>query len=635
MCGIVALLSLDGHRPPDEPTLQAMTRALRHRGPDDEGFALMGPAALGHRRLSVIDLATGRQPQFNEDGSEAIVFNGEIYNFPQLRPGLERAGHRFATRSDTEVIVHLYEDAGVECLDRMNGMFAFALWDSGRRRLFCARDRMGKKPLYYAVADGTLAVASELKALFKHPAVSRQIDPKALSAYLAFEYVPAPMAIARGVAKLMAGHFFVVSLDCPPRETADIRQTPYWDIPFDPQPRPDEQIAAELIERLRRAVERRLISDVPLGVFLSGGIDSSSIVAMMAELRSPKDIKTFTIAFQEPSFDESAHARRVAEHFGTDHHEQTMPARAALEVLPEVAHTLDEPFADPSIMPTYLLCRFTRQHVTVALGGDGGDELFAGYDPFQAHVLGRWAARLPAAVRRALGAAIACMPTNYKNINLNFVIKHFLTGLDLPIQRRHFGWLGSFPPSAQRALLAPEALAQIDPEEAFAMADWHWKQCPTDDELHRVIYQYCKLYLQDDILVKMDRASMAHGLEARAPMLDREFVEWVGTAPSNRKLRGLTKKYILKRAMEGRLPPDIIRRRKKGFGMPIGEWLCGPLRSYMEDRLGEKSLAALGLFRPQPVRRLIDEHLARKFDNRKELWTLLTLVEWFRQYGGG
>ncbi|MCX7014710.1 MAG: asparagine synthase (glutamine-hydrolyzing) [Candidatus Sumerlaeota bacterium] len=634
MCGIVAWLSLDGRRPVDRPTLEAMTRALQHRGPDDEGFFCDGPVGLGHRRLSIIDLAGGHQPLSNEDGSKTIVFNGEVYNFLDLRPELERAGHRFATRTDTEAMVHLYEEAGVECVRRFNGMFAFALWDAEKRRLFCARDRMGKKPLYYTVVDGALLVASELKALFRHPRVSRRIDPKALSAYLAFEYVPSPMAIVEGVAKLEGGHYFVVDLDRPPSRTADVEQVRYWDIPFRPVERPDDVIAGELIEHLRRAVERRLISDVPLGVFLSGGIDSSAIVSMMTDICEPKNIKTFTIAFQESTFDESPYARRVAEYFGVDHSEESMPALRALDILPEVARTLDEPMADSSILPTALLCEFTRRHVTVALGGDGGDELFAGYDPFQALVAGRWAARAPRWLRSAAAAALERAPVSYRNMNPGFILKHFLKGLDLPPSQRLFGWMGSFLPAAQREILAPEVLAAIRPEEAFSAADAHWRHCPAEaDALHRYIYQYCKLYLQDDILVKVDRASMAYSLEARAPMLDPEFVEWVGTVPSNRKLRGLTKKYILKRAMEGRLPPDIIHRRKKGFGIPLSAWMRGPLRTHLEDRLGERSLNALGLFRPHPIRRLATEHLAGARDHRKLLWTLLCLVEWFRVYG--
>jgi len=609
-----------------------MTRSLSHRGPDDEGYSFMGPAALGHRRLSVIDIAGGSQPMRSADGALAVAHNGEIYNFQDLRDDLQKTGLQFSTQSDTEVVLQSYAQHGVDCLEQFNGMFAFAIWDASRRRLFCARDRMGQKPLYYTVIDGEFAVASELKALMRHPRLRRQIDYRALSAYLALESVPAPMSILRGVAKLQPGHYFCVDLDNPPDSTESIEQVRYWDIPFAPRERPDSEIARELTESLGRAVERRLISDVPLGVFLSGGIDSSAVVAMMAELREGKDIKTFNIAFEEASFDESSYAQQVARHFGTDHYEERMSARRLLDIMPRVADTLCEPFADPSIMPMYLLCEFTRKHVTVALGGDGNDELFAGYDPFQAHPVGRWVGRLPRAALRALARAAHWLPTSRRNISLDFMIKRFLEGVVQAPSRRHCAWLGSFPPDWQRELLAPDVLAEIDPDVAYAMPDVHWGAAQNADDLHRVIYQYCKMYLQDDILVKTDRASMAHGLEARAPMLDHEFVEWAGTVPSNRKLRRLTKKYIFKKAMKGFLPGDTIERRKKGFGIPIAEWFRGPLRSHIEARLGEKSIAEMGLFRPEAVRKTIDDHLSGKRDNRKEIWTLLSFVEWHRRY---
>ncbi len=634
MCGIAGILCLDPQRQPARDALEAMTRCLRHRGPDDEGLLIKAPVGLGHRRLSIIDVAGGHQPLSNEDGSVSIVYNGEIYNFAELRRELEKAGHRFATHSDTETIIHAYEQYGTDCLQRFNGMFAFALWDARQRRLFCARDRMGQKPFYYTITNGQFLFASEMKAFYCHPDFKPRISPTALSAYLAFEYVPAPMTILEGVAKLQPGHWFSLELDHTPLQTQDVVQRSYWDIHFAPRERSDEELSRELLEHLQRAVERRLISEVPLGVFLSGGIDSSAIVAMMARLRESKDIKTFTISFDEPSFDESAYARRVAEYFGADHYVQPLRASAIPETLPDVASILDEPFADPSIMPTFLLSKFTREHVTVALGGDGGDELFAGYDPFAAHAAGRLAACLPRPIRAASMAAAGWLPTSHSNISLDFKVKRFLRGVDFPAPQRHWAWLGSFTPAMQRQILSPELLKQVDVEKAYAVADQYWQNCAGADDLNRTIYQYCKLYLQDDIHVKVDRASMAHGLEARAPMMDHEFVEWAATVPSNQKLHGSMRKYILKKALRGVIPDDIIARRKKGFGMPIGQWFRGPLKQHLQEKLSLESLSRTGFFRTEKVQSLVDAHLANRRDNRKELWTLLMFMEWFERYGG-
>jgi asparagine synthase (glutamine-hydrolysing) len=603
-----------------------MAHELEHRGPDDHGFYVGeyddGVAVgLGFRRLSIIDLATGNQPIANEDGSVQLVFNGEVYNYRELRGELQARGHRFATDADSETIVHLYEDFGIGCLERLNGMFAFALWDEARRELVLARDRFGKKPLYYAEVGGSLLFGSEIKALLRHPRCPDRLDQESLARYLALEYVPAPRSIFDGVRKLPGGHVL---------RWRDGRATVerYWELPVGEQP--SEASDDELVEafrlRLREAVRRRLVSDVPIGAFLSGGIDSSSIVAMMVEALPAGAVKTFSIGFAEPSFDESAHARRVAEHFGTDHHEDVFTSRVMLDVLPEVAGFLDEPLADASILPTYLLSRFTREHVTVALGGDGGDELLAGYPTFSADRIAR-AYVVPRLLHERVVVPLAdLLPVSTANFSFDFKLKRFLRGARLDGASRHAAWLGSFTPSEQRELLT------FRPGDALDEYRRAYDEAPTDDRVEKLIRLYASTYLQDDILAKVDRASMACSLEVRAPFLDMELVDFLATVPSRLKLRRLDTKHLLKRALAGTLPPGIAGRKKKGFGIPVAEWLKADLRSTLLDELSPSRLREQGLFQPAEAQRLIDEHLKGRRDNRKQLWTLLLFQLWHRRW---
>jgi asparagine synthase (glutamine-hydrolysing) len=629
MCGITGIADLGGPVAPE--VLRRMANSLRLRGPDDESYYIPAPKSggaavgFGFRRLSIIDLSGGRQPMSNEDGALWIVCNGEIYNHADLRVELEAKGHIFRTHSDIEVLLHLYEEHGPDCVTKANGMFALAIWDSKNQTLFLARDRLGKKPLYYRDTPARLIFGSEVKALLQHPECPRELDARNLSKYLAYEYVPSPHCIFKGIHKLPAGHWLTW-------KHGQTRVQRYWDLQFshDADERPENEMAEELRARFKEAVRRRLISDVPLGVFLSGGLDSSSVVAMMAELMPPSRIKTFAIGFEEKSFDESGHARRVARFFGTDHREQILQSRTLLDVLPEVAAFLDEPLADASIIPTYLLSKFTRQHVTVALGGDGGDELFAGYPTFQAHRMAGFY-KVPRVLHERLIRPLAeRLPVSNDNISFDFKVKRFLRGIGSRPEIRDQIWMGAFTPAEQRALLQGSA-PEIDGYEDILEAE---KNCGSRNSMERLIYLYCKFYLQDCILTKVDRASMACSLEARAPFLDYTFVEFINAMPFHLKLKGLKTKYILKKAMQDKLPAEILGRSKKGFGIPVGQWFRHELRDLLLDSLSESRIRRQGLFNPAEITRLVEEHLRGTKDNRKQLWTLFIFQLWHEHYGG-
>jgi len=624
MCGICGVVNHDRDRPVDPEVLARMTHTMAHRGPDDHGFYVDGPAGLGHRRLSIIDLEAGRQPMANEDETVWIVFNGEIYNCLELRDKLEARGHRFRTRSDTEVIVHAYEEYGSACVTLLNGMFAFAIWDARQSKLFAARDRVGIKPLYYASVDGAFLFSSELKAILAYPGVERRLDLAAVSQYLAFEYVPTPRTIFKGISKLPPGH----ALTMKHGQTTVER---YWDVSLGKSEtlpaRSGADYEAELRDALLESVRKELISDVPIGVLLSGGIDSSTVAAMMVEV-APGNVSSFSIAFEDRSFDESNHARLVARHLGTDHHEATLTAKMMLDLVPRIAEFLDEPLGDSSIIPTYLLSNFTRQHVKVALGGDGGDELFAGYSTLQAHRLMEVYRRaVPKVLRRGLIPwVVDKLPVSFDNISFDFKVRRFIAGQWAPPVERHHIWIGSFTGEQRRLLLrGPERNSRGDTEQVFGS---HLRACDAQELMNRILYCDIKLYLEGDILPKVDRASMANSLEVRVPLLNQTVLEFADTVPHAWKLRGLTTKYLLRRAAKGRLPASILKRGKKGFNMPVAKWLCGPLRALASDMLSEERLKREGLFNPAYVKSLMDDHLARRSDNRKLLWTLLVFELW-------
>lgn len=625
MCGICGIAHDDLNLAVEKGVLVEMNRRMIHRGPDDEGYFLDGPVGLAMRRLSIIDLVTGHQPMISEDGRVVVVCNGEIYNFRELKTDLAKLGYHFRTESDTEIIPYLYQEYGDEFLTRMNGMFGLALWDSGRRRLIIARDRMGKKPLYWTYHNGAFVFSSELKSLLQHPLINRTIDRVALAKYLAYEYIPAPKSIFEGVHKLQPGH--MLSLH---DGAVEIRK--YWDVPMDEfhHIHSEWEVVEELRGLLRRSVERRLVSDVPLGVFLSGGIDSSTVVSMMSEFRDPRSIKTFSIAFSEKSFDESSYARKVAEHFGTDHREETLTPDALISLLPEVTQFLDEPMADNSIIPTYALSKFTRKHVTVALGGDGGDELFAGYPTFQAERYSTLYRLIPRTLREHMIEPMArLMPVSDENISFDFKVKQFLKGAGISDPTRHFVWMGAFSPEEQLSLWCDAPPAPI-----FDDVEQYWRASHGGSYGNRLLYVYKKLYLQEDILVKVDRASMATSLEVRAPFLDPEVVEFVGRLPYSYKLRGLNLKYILKKTVRNGLPRGIAARAKKGFGVPVAKWFKKELKDVLLDELNESKIRREGYFKPEAISRLIDEHLRGKVDHRMKLWTLLIFELWLKKWGG-
>jgi asparagine synthase (glutamine-hydrolysing) len=628
MCGIIGFINRDPARPADERLARRMAAAIRHRGPDDEGFYFNGNVALGMRRLSIIDVAGGHQPIGNEDGSIRVVFNGEIYNFPALREELRRRGHRFRTHSDTEVIVHLYEEHGDDLLRHLNGMFGFALWDERRRRLLIARDRMGEKPLYFTqTSAGDFVFASELKALVEHPRVERRLNLAALRKYLQYEFVPSPHTMFQGVWKLPPAHRLVL-------ENGEWRTERYWQLSYEQERLRigEEEAVEELHRRLREAVRMRLISDVPLGVLLSGGIDSSAITALACEAAGGR-VKTFSIAFKERSFDESMHARRVAAHLGTEHYEKRFTEREMLDIVPEIPRLLDEPLGDGSLIPTYLVSRFTREHVTVALGGDGGDELFAGYPTYVAHRAAAWYQALPQFLRTGLiEPVVRRLPVSTDNLSFDFRAKRFVMGAALPAGTRHTVWMGSFTAEQQRQLLRPEILAQHAEEEIFDEIRPYDHPANNGrrelDLVERMMTLDATHYLSECVLFKVDRASMAASLETRAPFLDHTLIEFLTRLPLDLKLRGHTGKYILKRAMRGLLPREIIDRPKKGFGMPVASWVKGELRDLVHETFSPTRLARRGLFNPAYVQRLLDEHERGQADHRKLIWTLLMFELW-------
>lgn len=624
MCGIAGKFNFDPLNGVSADTVRRMTNILRHRGPDDEGVWIGGPVGLGSRRLAVIDLSPrGHQPMSSGDGSLTIAFNGEIYNFQQLRRELEAGGCRFRSDTDTEVILHLYARDGVGCLDHLRGMFAFALWDARSGTLFIARDRLGKKPLFYRQDGTSLQFGSEPKSIFQDPDVPVDVNPEAIHHYLTYGYVPGPWSAFQGVHKLQPAHYLLAT-------TAGITTHRYWSLHYRPKRTDSEdRLGEELLALFEESVRIRLISDVPLGALLSGGIDSSAVVALMRRLNSGR-LQTFSIGFDQPEYDELAHARHVAQHLGTDHHEAVVKPDV-VGMLTRLVWHYNEPFADASALPSFSVCEMARRHVTVALNGDGGDESFLGYDRYVAAMVAGYQDRIPLVLRRLVAGGARHLPLGSPK-SLPYRLRRFAeTVMDDP-RRRYGRWMTFFGPAQKRELYTPGFAESVARSDSRSILDAAYDASDAPSFLEASVHTDVQMYLPDDLLVKMDIASMAHSLELRSPFLDHKVVEFAASLPAGMKLRRLTKKYILKRIMKPFLPAPILHRKKMGFGVPIDHWLRNELRDLVYDVLLDSRARERGILEAASVRRYVDEHMRQMAHHHFRLWSLLMLEMWYRTF---
>jgi asparagine synthase (glutamine-hydrolysing) len=622
MCGIAGMVSSDRTQHIEEAAVRQMCNAIVHRGPDDEGILAYRNTGLGMRRLSIIDLAGGHQPIFNEDRSIWIVFNGEIYNFPELRPELEAKGHRFATHSDTETIVHLYEEMGAECVQKLRGMFAFALWDERRQSLLIARDRLGKKPLHYALHRGVLYFASEIKAILAVAPELAEVDRGALMQYMYLGYIPDPATAYSGIRKLPPGHLLQF-------ERGEVRVRQYWDLPHysTHHPASEEECLEELEWRLAEAVRIRLISDVPLGAMLSGGTDSSTVVALMARASSAP-VKTFAIGFRNDDFDESKYAREVAQHFGTEHHELLLQPDI-LATTQKLTSSMEEPFGDSSMLPTYFVSCLAREHVTVALSGDGGDEMFAGYDRYRVHMERQKFEKVPKFIRELYRKRIfPLLPQNLRG-------RKFSYNISLPWQERYADAMSFVSAFERDTALLTEDFRQVileegDPTQILLR---YFRQAPASDPISQMIYVDTKTYLVEDILTKVDRMSMLTSLEVRVPILDHIFVEWVAGLGPEWKLRNGQQKYILRKLAERvGVPKSVLYRKKQGFALPMVHWMRNELRDLVQTILLEPRTLQRGYFERKGIARLLDDHFSGRRDQSDCIWRLLIFELWHRNF---
>ncbi|MCW5611001.1 MAG: amidotransferase 1, exosortase A system-associated [Rubrivivax sp.] len=627
MCGITGVFDTRDLRPMDRAVLARMNDALHHRGPDEGSVHLEPGLGFGHRRLSIIDVATGQQPLHSSDGSVCIVFNGEIYNYQELMRELQALGFAFRTRSDTEVIVNAWRAWGERCLQRLRGMFAFVLWDRRQQTLLMARDRLGVKPLFYALLDdGQLLFGSELKALLVHGGLRRDVDLPAIEEYFALGYVAEPRTIFRQAKKLAPGHLLLWRRGDPPPQPRC-----WWDVNFTlGNPIGVAQACEELRARLTESVQLRLISEVPLGAFLSGGVDSSAVVATMASL-SDKPVRTCSISFDDPQYDEAAYARMVAERYGTDHRVETVRSDD-FDLIDTLAHLYDEPYADSSAIPTYRVCQLARRQVTVALSGDGGDEIFGGYRRYRMHLAEeRLRRRLPLALRRGVFGPLGRLYPKADWAPRFLRAKTTFESLARDPVQAYFHSVSLLRTSQRQALYSPALKRALGGYDAFEVFARHAGHAQTDDPLAVIQYLDLKTYLVGDINTKVDRASMAHSLEVREPLMDHPLVEWLATLPSNLKVRGNEGKYLLKKAMEPALPDEVLYRPKMGFAVPLARWFRGPLKQRVRDALLGDRLLSTGWFDPDALRRLVDEHGSGRRDHSAPLWSLLMFEAFLRQ----
>jgi asparagine synthase (glutamine-hydrolysing) len=625
MCGISGIVNARD-RTVERSVLERMNAAIAHRGPDDDGFYVNKNAGLAMRRLSIIDVAGGHQPIHNHDKTKWLVFNGEIYNYQSLRDDLVKRGHELYTKSDTEVVLHLYEEHGADCLQFLRGMFAFAIWDELEQTLFLARDRVGKKPLLYShQPNGDLIFGSEFQAVLQHPSVSREVDREAIDSYLSFLCVPAPQTAFKQIRKLEPGHWLRW-------RGGEIETNRYWLPDFSKKIKITENEAIEETTRiLRESTRLRMISEVPLGAFLSGGVDSSTVVALMAQ-ESSSPVKTFSIGFEEQDFSELKYAKRVAEHVGAEYHEFIVRPNA-VDVIPTLVEHYGEPYADSSAIPTYYVSKETRQHVTVALNGDGGDESFAGYERYAAMRIAETYRRIPAGLRKIfVEAPVSLLPISELKRSRFRDAKRFIKAANLPRTERYFRWMSTFNRKAKRELYTKDFAATIGDDQAFSFLDKWFSSAGGSGTLDATLLTDQMTYLPNDLLVKVDIASMANSLEARSPFLDHNLIEFAASLPEGMKMRGFETKTLLKKVATRLVPKEVVYRRKMGFGVPIGNWFRGEMKDFVRSvLLSERSLKR-GVVRPDMIERYVNEHITGARDHAFQLWTLMMLELWYQRF---
>lgn len=625
MCGIVGFVSSNKNSINRE-LLESMNQAIFHRGPDEDGFFVSENVGLAMRRLAIIDLAGGQQPIFNSDKTKAIIFNGEIYNFQSLREALEKRGHQFYTHSDTEVIIHLYDEYGVDCVRHLRGMFVFAIWDEREKSLFLARDRVGKKPLLYShQPDGDLIFGAEFRALLKHPKISKEVDYEAIHHYLSYLCVPAPLTAFKQIRKLEPAHWLLW-------KNGEIKTERYWTPDFHRKIKISPQEAEEeTLRLLREATKMRLISEVPLGAFLSGGVDSSTVVALMAE-ESAEPVKTFSIGFEEQDFSELKYARRVAEHVGAEHHEFIVKPNA-LEILPILVEHYGEPYADSSSIATYYVSRETRKHVTVALNGDGGDESFAGYERYFAMQLAEKYRKIPGVLRKGLiENAVNLLPASSTRRNRAADLKRFLKAASLPKVERYFHWVSAINSDLKNRLYTEQFRHDVSAFDSADFLEKWFAKSNGNGIIDATMLTDQMTYLPNDLLVKVDIASMANSLEARSPFLDHKVIEFAASLPESIKLRGTETKYLLKKVASRIVPREVLYRKKMGFGVPLMHWFRGELKEYLREILLSDKAQKRGLVKLEVVAQLVREHTEGERDHTAPLWTLLMLELWFQRF---
>lgn len=631
MCGIAGSLNARGACA-DTAVVARMLARLTHRGPDAEGSYVDGPVALAHRRLAILDLEGGQQPMRTSNGRLAITFNGEIYNFQELRDALQAEGCHFASQGDTEIILQLYQRHGIAGLSRLRGMYAFALWDRPAQRLLLGRDRIGKKPLFYATAGGQFVFASELQALLAHPAIARDLAPEALDAYLSYGYVPAPGTIFRNVFKLLPGHYLVAQLGAGGSGPLSLATQPYWSLPYTPKLQLSEADAVEgLLEVLTEAVRLRMIADVPVGALLSGGTDSSVVVALMSQMSS-RPVRTFSIGFEEHAFNELPFARMVARRYGTEHHELIVRPQL-LDILPTLVRHYGEPFADSSAVPTYYVAQLTRQHVTVALNGDGGDESLGGYERYLGSSLAERYRGLPALLRQGvIEPAARLLPQGLSRWSRLRQAQRFVAAAGEPRAPRYRRWMSYFTAADKQQLYSAAFQTTLGAGEDWLLEVLESHNHGSLEALDTLLATDVTSYLPNDLLVKMDIASMAHSLEARSPFLDHKVMEFCARLPVDLKIRGANQKYLLKKLAARLLPPAVFERRKMGFGVPVGRWMRQQHRGFVEATLLSPKALGRGYFRADRLRRLVAEHMTGGQDHAPQLWSLLWLELWHQSF---